>query len=168
MRIELMTEADWPAVEAIYREGIASGHATFATEPPASWEAWSAGKINPCSLVARAGDEIVGWAAVSPTSARACYAGVAEHSVYIASAARGMGVGRALLEELFRVTEAAGIWMLQSSIFPENTASYALHLRCGFRAVGRRERIALMTYGPLEGRWRDTIMLERRSSTVGI
>ena len=168
MRIELMNEADWPVVEAIYREGIATGHATFASEPPASWAAWSAGKINPCSLVARTGEQLVGWAAVSPTSSRTCYAGVAEHSVYIAATARGMGVGRALLEELFRVTEAAGIWTLQSSIFPENTASHALHLRCGFREVGRRERIALMTYGPFEGRWRDTIILERRSSTVGI
>lgn len=168
MRIELMTEADWPAVETIYREGIATGHATFATEPPASWEAWAAGKINPCSLVARAGEQVLGWAAVSPTSARACYAGVDEHSVYVAGAAQGQGVGQALLQELFRVTEAAGIWTLQSSIFPENLASHSLHLRCGFREVGRRERIALMTYGPFEGRWRDTIILERRSSTVGI
>lgn len=168
MRVELMTEADWTAVDAIYREGIATGHATFATEPPPSWETWSAGKINPCSLVARIGDTVVGWAAVSPTSARACYAGVAEHSIYIAGEVRGMGVGQALLAELFRVTEAAGIWMLQSSIFPENEASCRLHARCGFRAVGRRERIALMTYGPMEGRWRDTILLERRSAIVGI
>lgn len=168
MRIALMTEANWPTVEAIYREGIATGHATFATEPPSSWEVWAGGKINQCSLVAQTGDTVLGWAAVSPTSARACYAGVAEHSVYIASAAQDQGVGRALLEELFRVTETAGIWTLQSSIFPANAASYALHLRCGFREVGRRERIALMTYGPFEGRWRDTIILERRSSTVGL
>ncbi|NTU84727.1 MAG: N-acetyltransferase [Chloroflexales bacterium] len=167
MCVEQMTEADWPAVEAIYREGIATGHATFATAPPNSWATWSAGKINVCSLVARAGDQVIGWAAVSPTSARACYAGVAEHSVYITAAARGTGVGALLMTELIRVTEAAGIWMLQSSIFPENGASRRLHARCGFREVGVRERIALMTYGPLEGRWRDTILLERRSATVG-
>lgn len=167
MRIELMTEGDWPTVAAIYREGIATGHATFATEPPASWAAWSAGKLNACSLVARVGDRVVGWAAVSPTSARACYAGVAEHSVYIAAAARGIGLGALLMAELIRVTEAAGIWTLQSSIFPENVASRKLHAHCGFREVGVRERIALMAYGPLEGTWRDTILLERRSATVG-
>jgi phosphinothricin acetyltransferase len=168
MQIDGMTEAAWPAVAAIYREGIATGHATFATEPPASWADWSAGKIGMCSLVARTGDAVVGWAAVSPTSARACYAGVVEHSVYVAAAARGQGVGAQLLATLIRVTEEAGIWTIQSSLFPENGASRALHARCGFREVGRRERIARMPYGPLAGQWRDTILIERRSSTIGI
>jgi phosphinothricin acetyltransferase len=166
--IDVMGEADWPAVAAIYREGIATGNATFAEEPPASWEAWCAGKIGACSLVAREGDAILGWAAVSPTSGRACYAGVVEHSLYVANVARGRGVGGRLLEALVAATEAHGIWTLQSSIFPENGASLALHLRHGFREVGRRERIALMTYGPYAGQWRDTILVERRSRRAGV
>lgn len=166
MQIELMTEADWPAVAAIYREGIATGHATFATEPPDSWSAWCAGKINRCSMVARVDGATLGWVAVSPTSARACYAGVVEHSVYVAAAARGMGVGAALLRALFDATEAAGIWTIQSSLFVENLASRALHARCGFREVGTRERIAVMPYGPLAGQWRDTVLVERRSKAI--
>jgi L-amino acid N-acyltransferase YncA len=167
MMLEPMIEADWPMVAAIYREGIATGNATFATDPPESWAAWSAGKINACSIVARDGAAILGWAAVSPTSSRACYVGVVEHSVYVAHAARGRGIGSLLLHELIRVTEAHGIWMIQSSIFPENLASLALHTRHGFREVGRRERIALMEYGPYAGRWRDTVLIERRSASVG-
>ncbi len=167
MQIEPMHEADWPQVAAIYREGIATGNATFATEPPGSWAAWSAGKLNACSIVARDGPAILGWAAVSPTSSRACYAGVVEHSVYVAAAARGRGVGALLLGGLIRVTEAQGIWTIQSSIFPENTASLSLHARHGFRVVGRRERIAQMEGGPYAGRWRDTVLIERRSAVVG-
>lgn len=166
MQIDLMTEADWPAVAAIYREGIATGQATFATEPPASWAAWCAGKIGSCSMVARADRAICGWVAASPTSARACYAGVVEHSVYVAAAARGTGVGAALLRALFAASEAAGIWTIQASLFPENLASRALHARCGFREVGARERIAVMPYGPLAGQWRDTILIERRSTAI--
>jgi L-amino acid N-acyltransferase YncA len=167
MIFEPMIEADWPLVAAIYREGIATGNATFAAEPPASWTAWSAGKINACSIVVRDGPSILGWAAVSPTSSRTCYAGVVEHSVYVAQAAHGRGIGSQLLQELIRVTEAHGIWMIQSSIFPENLASLALHSRCGFRVVGQRERIALMEYGPYAGQWRDTVLIERRSTSVG-
>jgi L-amino acid N-acyltransferase YncA len=166
--IDAMTAADWPEVAAIYHAGIATGNATFAPEPPASWAAWSAGKINACSIVARDGVTMLGWAAVSPTSSRACYAGVVEHSIYVAAAARGRGIGSCLLAELIRVTEAHDIWMLQSSIFPENSASLALHARHGFREVGRRQRIALMEYGPYAGHWRDTILIERRSTVVGI
>ena len=167
MQIEPMHEADWPQVAAIYREGIATGNATFATEPPGSWAAWSAGKLNACSIVARDGPAILGWAAVSPTSSRACYAGVVEHSVYVASAARGRGVGSRLLEGLIHATEAHGIWTIQSSIFPENTSSLSLHARHGFRVVGTRERIAQMEYGPYAGRWRHTVLIERRSGVVG-
>ena len=164
--LEPMREDDWPIVAGIYQAGIATGNATFATEPPASWSAWSAGKINACSIVVRAGATILGWAAVSPTSSRACYAGVVEHSVYVAQAARGRGIGSQLLHELIRVTEAHGIWMIQSSIFPENMASLTLHSHHGFRVVGRRERIARMEYGPYAGQWRDTILIERRSTIV--
>lgn len=166
-QLEPMREDHWPLVAAIYREGIATGNATFATEPPGSWAAWSAGKINACSIVVRDSSSILGWAAVSPTSSRACYAGVVEHSVYVAQAAWGRGIGAQLLQELIRVTEAHGIWILQSSIFPENTASLALHTRHGFREVGRRERIARMEHGPYAGQWRDTVLIERRSAIVG-
>jgi phosphinothricin acetyltransferase len=167
VQLETMRENDWPLVAAIYREGIATGNATFATEPPASWAARPTGKINTCSIVARDGQAILGWAAVSPTSSRACYAGVVEHSVYVAEAARGQGVGSQLLQELIRVTEAQSIWTIQSSIFPENETSLALHTRNGFRIVGQRERIAQMEYGPYAGQWRDTVLIERRSEVVG-
>ena len=167
IQLESMCEDDWSLVAAIYREGIATGNATFATEPPASWAAWSAGKLNACSIVARDGSSILGWAAVSPTSSRACYAGVVEHSVYVAEAARGRGIGSQLLQGLIRVTEAQDIWTIQSSIFPENEASMALHTGNGFRVVGQRERIARMEYGPYAGQWRDTVLIERRSAVVG-
>ncbi len=162
VQLRAMTAADWPAVEAIYRAGIADGHATFETEPP-TWEAFDAGKLDACRLVAVDGETVLGWAAVSPVSARPVYAGVVEHSVYVATAARGRGVGRALLDRLYQDSEAAGIWTIQASIFPENTASLTLHERAGFRVIGRRERIALMTYGPLAGTWRDTLLIERRA-----
>ena len=167
LQLEPMQEDDWPLVAAIYREGIATGNATFATEPPGSWAIWSAGKINACSIVVREGSGILGWAAVSPTSSRACYAGVVEHSVYVAQAAWGRGIGSRLLQELIRVTEAYGIWTIQSSIFPENMASMTLHTRNGFQVVGQRERIARMEYGPYAGQWRDTVLIERRSTIVG-
>jgi L-amino acid N-acyltransferase YncA len=167
MLIQPMTAADWPAVETIYAAGIATGNATFASAPPPDWASWSASKIAACSLVARHADAVAGWVAVSPVSARAVYAGVVEHSIYIAPAAAGQGVGRALLIALAEVTEAHGIWTIQSSVFPENAASLALHTRCGFRVVGRRVRIGLMTYGPWAGQWRDTLLLERRSERIG-
>jgi L-amino acid N-acyltransferase YncA len=154
-----MTPADWPAVEAIYAAGIATGDATFETAPP-SWEEFDAGRLGGHRLVATKDGEVVGWAALSPTSARPCYAGVVEHSVYVAEHARGRGVGRVLMEALIASAQAAGIWTIQTSIFPENAASVALHERVGFRVVGRRERIA-----QLDGVWRDTLLLERRSST---
>lgn len=158
-----MTAADWPAVEAIYREGIDDGHATFESAPPA-WEAFDAGKLEVGRLVAVDAGAVLGWAAVSLVSTRPVYAGVVEHSVYVATAARGRGVGRALLDRLNQDSAAAGIWTIQSSIFAENTASLTLHERAGFRVVGRRERIALMTYGPLAGTWRDTLLIERRAA----
>lgn len=166
-QIELMAEDDWPWVEAIYRAGIATGNATFATEPPASWQAWSAGKLNMCSIVLRDAEQIQGWAAVSPTSSRACYAGVVEHSIYVAADARGRGVGSQLMAALIAICESHGLWTIQSSIFPENSASVRLHEQHGFRVVGRRERIAKMEIGPWAGQWRDTLLIERRSTLVG-
>lgn len=174
LEIDLMRADDWARVAEIYREGIASGQATFAQEPPSTWEAWNAGKLAGCSRAARRvepGREarvVAGWAALSPVSARAVYAGVAEVSIYVAAAMRGQGVGAALLEDLIRVSEAAGIWTLQAGIFPENAASLALHARCSFRLVGRREKLGRMEYGPLQGQWRDVLLLERRSSSIGI
>ena len=156
-----MTAADWDAVRAVYLEGIATGDATFETEAPA-WEKWDASHLPHCRLVARCGEAVAGWAALSPVSARGVYAGVAETSVYVAARFRGAGVGRALLGALVNCSERHGVWTLQAGIFPENVASLALHLRHGFREVGRRERL-----GRLGGRWRDVILLERRSERVG-
>jgi phosphinothricin acetyltransferase len=159
--IDAMTADDWGRVRSIYLEGIATGHATFETEAP-SWADWDAAHLREPRLVARDGAEILGWAALSPVSSRRVYGGVAEVSVYVAEGGRGRGVGRALLEALVAESERRGIWTLQAGIFPENEASVRLHLRCGFREVGRRERI-----GRLRGVWRDTLLLERRSRTVG-
>jgi phosphinothricin acetyltransferase len=159
--IDEMTPADWPRVRDIYLEGIATGQATFETEAP-PWERWDAGHLARPRLVARDGGGVVGWAALSPVSARPVYAGVAEVSVYVAGTHRGRGVGRLLLERLVAASEAAGVWTLQASIFPENQASVALHRACGFRVVGTRERIARQ-----HGAWRDTVILERRSAVAG-
>lgn len=159
--VEPMQPTDWPAVAAIYREGIATGHATFETAVP-TWETWHADHLPIGRFVARQNEHVVGWAALSPVSARCVYAGVVEVSVYVAVAARGYGVGTALLQALVAASEAEGIWTLQAGIFPENEASIALHRRCGFRIVGRRERL-----GKLADAWRDVLLLERRSQLVG-
>ena len=163
-----LIEADWAEVRAVYAEGITSGHATFETGPPATWDAFDEGRAADHRLVAKsATGELLGWAAVTPTSSRPVYSGVLEHSVYVAAAARGRGVGTLLLAELIASTEDAGAWMLQASVFPENTASTALHASAGFRQVGVRRQIALMTHGPMAGVWRDTVLIERRSTLVG-
>lgn len=160
--IQPMAEADAAAVLEIYRQGIATGDATFETEVPA-WEKFSSGHLPHSRLVARDGTGVLGWAMLSPVSGRCVYGGVAEVSIYIAESERGRGIGRALLEELIRQSEQNGIWTLQAGIFPENAASIRLHKRHGFREVGRRERI-----GKLGDRWRDTVLLERRSKSVGV
>jgi phosphinothricin acetyltransferase len=147
---------DWPQVAAIFEEGIATGNATFETEAP-SWEAWDAAHTE-IRLAAACDDELAGWAALSPYSERSCYRGVAEVSVYVSERFRGHGVGRALLEQLIARSEAAGIWTLQAGLFPENKPSLRLHLGCGFRLVGVRERL-----GRLDGIWRDVLLLERRA-----
>ncbi len=163
--IQPMVAQDWTAVETIFREGIATGHATFEAEPP-SWEEFDAGKLDVGRLVAVDGDHILGWTALSPVSARPVYRGVIEHSVYIAVTAHGQGLGTLLLDALLAAADNAGLWTVQSSIFPENIASLALHDRAGFRRVGTRNRVAYMTYGPAAGSWRDTIFVERRSPAV--
>jgi len=156
VELRALTEDDWTAVAEIYWDGIRDGLATFETEVP-SWETWNAAHLADHRVVAERLGEVVGWAALSPASARRCYAGVAENSVYVAREARGLGIGRRLLEALIATAEAAGIWTIQTSIFPENRASLALHERCGFRVVGSRERIAKR-----DGIWRDTVFLELR------
>jgi L-amino acid N-acyltransferase YncA len=154
--VEQMRTKHWPAVERIYAQGLATGDASFETEPP-SWERFQAGHLPGHLLVALEADAVLGWAVLSPVSDRCAYQGVAEDSVYVAESARGRGVGRALLTQLTERAESAGIWTVQAGIFPENTASVALHHACGFRTVGLRERL-----GQREGIWRDVLLLERR------
>jgi L-amino acid N-acyltransferase YncA len=157
-----MTVNDWPRVREIYLAGIAGGNATFETEAP-SWEQWDTKHLSFARIVAVVADDVMGWAALSPVSNRAAYQGVAENSVYVAPPAQGRGLGRSLLQTLIVESEVNGIWTLQTSIFPENVASIRLHRSCGFREVGRRERIA-----QLKGLWRSTVFMERRSTTVGV
>ena len=160
-RIEPMRDSDWAQVEAIYRSGISTGNATFETETP-TWQEWDTRHHRFSRLVARAAANVLGWAALSPVSTRKVYAGVAEVSVYIAESARGHGLGNRLLQALIESSEQNGIWTLQAGIFAENVASIRLHEACKFRVVGRRQRI-----GCLHGIWRDTVLMELRSSTVG-
>jgi L-amino acid N-acyltransferase YncA len=156
LEIRPLLASDWPAVEAIYAEGIATRNATFETATP-SFEEFDASRHDRHRFVAVDEDRVVGWAALMPVSTRACYRGVAEHSVYVTASARGRGVGRALMSRLIASAEAGEIWTIQTSVFPENEATLALHEGLGFRVVGRRERIA-----QLDGVWRDTILLELR------
>lgn len=159
--IRRLVASDWESVRSIYLEGITSGHATFETEA-SDWEHWDNAHLPTPRLVAAAGETIVGWAALSAVSRRPVYAGVAEVSVYVGREARGRGVGALLLKTLVAESESNGIWTLQASIFPENGASISLHKSCGFREVGRRERI-----GKMKDDWRDTLLFERRSELVG-
>jgi phosphinothricin acetyltransferase len=156
--IDAMNAADWPACARIYAEGLDIG--TFEESIP-DWQAWDASHLPQPRLVARAGDEILGWAALGPVSQRPCYRGVTENSIYVAPAARGRGVGRALLTELVKLADTAGVWTIQAGILAGNDASIALHERCGFRIVGVRERIAQK-----RGEWRDVVLMERRSELL--
>jgi L-amino acid N-acyltransferase YncA len=157
MRLACLKFTHWPDVRRIYLEGIATGHATFETEAP-DWPKWDSEHLPHSRLIATVAESIAGWAALSPVSRRSAYAGVAEVSVYVAAEHRGRGIGKALLRELISEAEQNGIWTLQANIFPENKSSIALHRACGFREVGRRKKIA-----QLNGVWRDTVLLERRS-----
>lgn len=162
MTVRPMSPADWEGVRSVYLEGIATGNATFETAAP-EWERWNAGHRADCRLVACDDAGVIGFAALSAVSARPAYAGVAEVSVYVAERARGQGVGARLLQELIRASEEAGVWTLQAGIFPENAASLGLHARFGFRVVGTRQRI-----GRRDGLWRDVVLMERRSATIGV
>ena len=162
LSIEPMTPDDWGAVCRIYADGIATGNATFETEPP-GWSAWDSGHLSECRLVARLDQRVVAWAALAPVSTRACYAGVAEHSIYVDESHRGQGIGKTLLLELVRQAERSGFWTLQSSILPENEASISIHLSSGFRVLGRRKAVAR-----LHGIWRDAVLVERRSRVAGV
>jgi L-amino acid N-acyltransferase YncA len=160
LEVRELRREDWPAVKAIYEQGIAGGDATFETEAP-SWDDWDRSHLKGHRLVALQEGEVVGWAALAPVSERCVYGGVTEDSVYVADAARRRGVGRALLEQLIEGAEGDGIWTIQAGVFPENQASIKLHRRCGFRVVGVRERI-----GSHHGAWRDVVLMERRSGVI--
>lgn len=160
--VEKMFAGHWPGARAVYLEGVATGHATFETGAP-GWDEWDAAHLPFARLVALADGRVAGFAALGRVSRREAYAGVAEVSVYVGERFRGAGLGRALLSALVEASERGGVWTLQASIFPENAASLALHRACGFREVGRRERI-----GRLGGSWRDTLLFERRSPLVGV
>ena len=158
--IEEMKDEDWERVRFIYAEGIAGGNATFDTQVPER-EEWDRAHLRECRLVARDSGRVVGWGALSPISDRRAYAGVAEVSIYIATSLRRKGIGKALLRALIDASERAGLWTLQSGVFPENKASVALHKTCGFREVGLRQRI-----GRLDGVWKDVVLMERRSERL--
>ena len=162
VQIIALRDDHWPAVREIYAEGIATGNATFETVVP-EWEKWDRAHHKHSRLIAQDGQRILGWAAVSPVSTRSVCSGVAEVSVYVAASARGRGWGKALLTSLIEQSEKQGIWTLQAGIFPENVASVELHKSCGFREVGVRRRL-----GQLAGVWRDVLLLERRSPTLGV
>ena len=157
-----LTADQWEAVRAIYLDGIATGNATFQQTAP-DWPEWDKAHLPTCRIVALSNNEILGWAALTSVSSRCVYAGVAEVSVYVAQSARGNGIGSVLLANLITASEATGIWTLQAGIFPENTASIHLHTKAGFRIVGTRERL-----GSMNGRWRDVVLMERRSSVAGV
>ncbi|MEL7670847.1 N-acetyltransferase family protein [Methanobacterium sp.] len=161
-QIEKMKHEDWEQVSKIYDEGIKTGNATFETDVP-SWESWISKHLLCCNIVARRGNKILGWAAVSPTSSRNIYSGVTEVSIYVGKECKRTGVGLALLKELIELSENNGIWTLQAGIFPENKASINLHKKCGFKIVGIREKI-----GKMDDIWRDVVLMERRSNKVGI
>ncbi|MGA3084525.1 MAG: N-acetyltransferase family protein [Thermodesulfobacteriota bacterium] len=160
LTIRKMIEQDWPEVKASFEEGIATGNATFETEVP-TWEKWDSDHLKECRLVAVDSGKVIGWAALSPVSSRCVYAGVAEVSVYITADERGRQIGKRLLQALINESEQNGIWTLQAGIFPENESSIAVHKQCGFRMVGRREKL-----GQMDGQWRDVLLFERRSSVV--
>jgi L-amino acid N-acyltransferase YncA len=161
MKIRAFSEADWPAVQVIYLQGIGTKNATFQTKAK-TWEEWNLTTHRQCRLVAVEGENVAGWGALSPVSDRWVYRGVAEVSVYVGTGWQGRGVGKLLLSALVAESEQAGFWTLQAGIFPENVASVRLHEKCGFRLVGVRERL-----GQLEDRWRDVLLMERRSPVVG-
>ena len=165
--IRAMRPDDADAVLEIYQEGIETGHATFEDAVP-DWSTWDAGHLGSCRIVAEAASEVLGWAALSFVSRRQVYRGHCDVGIYVAARARGRRVGHRVLAALIESSEAAGIWSLQSGIFPENETSLRLHEAMGFRILGRRERVGCMSHGPLAGTWRDVLLLERRSMIAGL
>lgn len=161
--IDVMKSCDWEQVKNIYLEGIKTGIATFQTEAP-TWENWDKGHLNTCRLVARSTNCILGWAALSPTSSRDCYMGVVEVSIYVGEKYKGQGIGTALLTNLIKQSEESGVWTLYCAIIRENTASIAMHKKCGFREIGIREKVAKTGNGV----WHDVVLMERRSKIVGV
>jgi len=157
-----MKATDWGVVAAIYAEGITTGFATFETTVP-EYEAWDDAHMQTCRIVVTSNEKVLGWAALSLVSSRCVYGGVAEVSVYVANDSRGMGVGKLLLEQLIKKSESAGLWTIQSGIFPENQGSIELHKKAGFRYIGKRERV-----GKLNGEWKDNLLFEKRSKKIGI
>ncbi len=162
MEIRLMQAKDWQTVSKIYKEGIATGFATFETSTP-TYESWDSAHMTSCRLVATENEKVLGWAALSPVSNRCVYGGIAEVSVYVGQDSRGKGVGQLLINALINESETEGLWTLQSGIFPENEGSVELHKKAGFRYIGKRERV-----GKLDGIWKDNLLFERRSETVGL
>ncbi len=160
--LDLMKPSDWEAVKRIYEEGLATGNATFQQSAP-TWEEWNNSHLQHSRIIAVEEEDILGWAALTPVSGRCVYAGVAEVSVYVSEKTRDKGLGKQLLQKLIEESEANNIWTLQAGIFPENTPSIKMHIACGFRLLGTRERI-----GQMNGIWRDTVLLERRSKVIGI
>lgn len=157
-----MEASDWEAVSKIYTEGIATGFATFETNTP-TYEAWNSAHMSSCRIVATENEQILGWAALSPVSSRCVYGGIGEVSVYVSQESRGKGAGKLLLKALIEESEAEGLWTIQSGIFPENKGSIELHKKVGFRYIGKREKV-----GKLDGVWKDNLLFERRSETVGV
>ena len=167
MNIRAMRASDADGVLSVYAEGIATGHATFETAPP-DWAGFERARLASPRLVAEDDGRVIAWAVLSAVSSRCVYAGVAESTLYVGQAARGKGVGKALLTALNQESEAAGFWTLNAGIFPENAASIALHEACGYRKLGRQSRVGKMRHGPMVGQWCDVILMERRSETVGV
>ena len=159
--IRPMEKSDWPVVSDIYSQGIATGYATFETEVP-SYEEWNKNHLSSCRLIAERAGEVAGWAALSPVSGRCVYGGVAEVSVYVGTEFHGLGIGKLLMNHLILESEKAGLWTLQSGIFPENTGSIKLHEKVGFRKIGFREKVAKH-----HGEWKDNLIFERRSKVIG-
>lgn len=162
IKLRKMEASDWEAVSKIYTEGIATGFATFETNTP-SYKDWDAAHMQSCRIVATENEHILGWAALSPVSSRCVYGGIGEVSVYVGNNSRGKGMGKILLKALIQESEAEGLWTIQSGIFPENEGSIELHKKVGFRYIGKREKV-----GKLDGVWKDNLLFERRSETVGI
>ena len=159
--IEEMKASDWEEVSQIYLEGINTGIATFQNSIP-NFEDWNNGHIKSCRLVAKSEGKILGFAALTPTSSRPVYSGVAEVSIYIGENHRGLGLGHALMTNIIKLSEENNFWTLQSGIIRENTASIELHKKCGFREIGFREKVAKMD----NGIWHDTVLMEHRSKVV--